>query len=72
MRTLKTTVSQFWSNIGKVVARHCRSFFPGKETTLREHMPPKYQHYFDSYDKEKILAKAKKLVPDVLAWAEII
>lgn len=56
---------------GEVIARHCRSFLPGKETTLREHMPPKYQHYFDSYDEEKLLAKAKKIGPDVFAFVEI-
>jgi transposase len=57
---------------GQIIARHCRSFFPGKETTLREHMPPKYQHYFDSYDKEKLLIKAKMIGPNVSAWVEVI
>ena len=57
---------------GKIIARHCRNDTPGKETTLREHMPPKYQCYFDSYDKEKLLAKAKKIGPEVFAWAKTV
>lgn len=57
---------------GEIIARHCRSFVSGGRTTLREHMSPKYQHYFDSYDKEKLLNKAKEIGPNVYAWAEKI
>ena len=57
---------------GEVIARHCRSFIAGGRTTLREHMSPKYQHYFDSYDKEKLLSKAKEIGPNVFTWSEKI
>lgn len=57
---------------GEIVARHRRSFIAGGQTTLREHMPPKYQHYFDSYDKEAMLNKAKKIGSNVFMWAETI
>lgn len=57
---------------GQVIARHCRSFVKGERTTLRDHMPPRYQHFFDSYDKEKLLAKAQKVGPKTVAWVEEI
>jgi transposase len=57
---------------GRSIAQHCRSFLQGKETTTREHMPLKYQHYFDSYNKENLLGKAKEIGSDVFSWAEII
>lgn len=55
---------------GEVIARHCRSFFSGERTTLRDHMSPKYQHYFDSYDKEKLLSKAQKIGSNTFTWVE--
>ena len=57
---------------GQVIARHCRSFLKDGRTTLRDHMPPKYQHYFDSYDREKLLNKAKDVGSNMFAWAEVI
>ena len=57
---------------GKIIARHCRSYLIGKETTVRDHMPPKFQHYFDSYDKEVLLNKAKEIGANVSAWVEIV
>ena len=57
---------------GQVIARHCRSFVKGERTTLRDHMPPRYQHYFDSYDKEKLLDKAQQVGPRTVAWIEEI
>ena len=35
-------------------------------------MPPKYQHYFDSYDHEKLLTKAKNIGPHMVKWVEVI
>ena len=55
---------------GQVIARHCRSFFIGERTTLRDHMPPKYQHYFDSYDKEKLSKQSQKIGPNTVKWVE--
>jgi transposase len=55
---------------GEVIAKHCRSFIKGERTTLRDHMPPKYQHFFDSYDKEKLLSKAQQIGPSTFAWVE--
>ena len=55
---------------GQVIARHCRSFVKGERTTVRDHMPPKYQYFFDAYDKEKMLAKAQKIGPCTYAWVE--
>jgi transposase len=55
---------------GKVIAKHCRCFSKGERTTLRDHMPPKYQHFFDSYDKEKLLSKAQEIGPSTLIWTE--
>lgn len=57
---------------GLLIAKHRRSFVIGGTTTLREHMPPKYQHYFDSYDKEKLLNRAKEMGPNVLSWVEVV
>jgi transposase len=57
---------------GELIAKHCRSFLPGKLTTLWEHMPPNYQYYFDSYDKGKLLNQAKEIGPNVIAWVERI
>lgn len=57
---------------GQVIARHSRSFVKGESTTLYDHMPPRYQHYFDSYDREKLLAKAQKVGPRTIAWVEEI
>ena len=55
---------------GQVIARHCRSLIKGERTTLRDHMPPKYQHLFDSYDKEKLVNKAQQIGPSTLIWVE--
>ena len=55
---------------GTLIAKHSRSYIAGGQTTLREHMPPKYQHYFDSYDPPKLLEKAKEVGPNMLVWAE--
>jgi len=55
---------------GQVVARHCRSFLQGGRTTLRDHMPPKYQHLFDSYDKELLLNKAQQVGPHTYEWVK--
>ena len=57
---------------GQVIARHCRSFVKGGRTTIREHMPPKYQHYFDSYDPQKLLTKAMNVGPQMGKWVELI
>ncbi len=57
---------------GQIIARHRRSFIKGERTTVREHMPLKYQYYFDSYDKGKLLNKAKDVGPHMLTWAEQI
>lgn len=57
---------------GQVIARHCRSFVKEGRTTLREHMPPKYQYYFDSYDQAKLLTKAKDVGPHTVEWVEVI
>lgn len=57
---------------GQVVARHCRSFIKGERTTVREHMPLKYQYYFDAYDREKLLNRAKDVGPYTVEWTEII
>jgi transposase len=56
------------SHKGQAIAKHCRNFIKGERTTLRDHMPPRYQHYFDSYDKEKLLSKAEQIGPKTLAW----
>ena len=55
---------------GEIIARHRRSFTVGGITTLLEHMPEKYRAYLDSYDKEKLLMKAKDIGPNAFAWAE--
>lgn len=60
------------SHKGQVIARHCRSFVKGEHTTCRDHMPPRYQHYFDSYDKEKLISKAEQVGPKTVAWIEEI
>ena len=57
---------------GHAVAKHCRSFVKGGITTVREHMPLKYQYYFDSYDRVKLLDKAKDVGPHTSKWAEVI
>ena len=57
---------------GQIIARHCRSFLIDGRTTLRDHMPPKYQHYFDSYDKEKLLDRAKNVGPNMAMWVEVV
>jgi transposase len=57
---------------GQIIARHCRSFVKGERTTLRDHMPPKYQHFFDSYDKEQLLSKAQGIGSSTLTWVEVI
>jgi transposase len=57
---------------GQVIARHWRSFVKGGRTTVREHMPIKYQYYFDSYDQEKLLNKAKDVGPHMVKWAEVV
>ena len=57
---------------GQTIARHLRSHIEGEATTLRNHMPPKYQHLFDSYDREKLLDKARKIGPEMLSWTEIV
>jgi hypothetical protein len=57
---------------GQVIARHCRSFVKGERTTLRDHMPPRYQHLFDSYDKEKLVNKAHQIGPSTVTWVENI
>jgi transposase len=57
---------------GQVIARHCRSFVNGERTTLRDHMPPKYQHWFDSLDKDKLLDKARKVGSSTVAWVEAV
>lgn len=59
-------------HMGQIIARHCRSFVKGGMTTVREHMPPKYQHYFDTYDQEKLLTKAKDVGPHMTSWVEMI
>lgn len=56
---------------GKVVARHMRSDNFG-ETIVREHMPPNYQHYFDSLDREKLLERAKIVGPKTTKWSEAV
>lgn len=55
---------------GQIIARHCRNWFKGERTTLRDHMPPKYQHLFDSYDQEKLVNKAQKIGPNTVKWVE--
>jgi transposase len=57
---------------GQIIARHCRSYLVDGRTTLRDHMPPKYQHYFDSYDREKLLNKTKEIGPNIYTWAKSI
>lgn len=57
---------------GEVIAKHPRNFTKGERTTLRDHMPPKYQHFFDSYDKEKLLDKAQQIGPSTFTWVEIV
>ena len=57
---------------GQIIARHQRSFVQDGRTILREHMPPKYQYYFDSYDPQLLLNKAKEIGPNVSLWAEVI
>jgi len=57
---------------GQIIARHVLSFVVGGETILREHMPPNYQHYFDSLDKEKLLDRAREIGPNFITWAEVI
>jgi len=57
---------------GEIVARHPRSYINGGRTTLAEHMPPKYRHYFESYDKEKLLIKAQNVGGSVFNWAQMI
>lgn len=57
---------------GKVVARHVRSYLIGGRTTLAEHMPPKYRHYFESYDKEKLLIRAQGIGENIFKWAQIV
>jgi transposase len=57
---------------GEIIARHPRSYVEGTMTTTYEHIPPRYRHFFESYDKEKLLQKAKELGPNIFAWAEDI
>lgn len=57
---------------GQIIARHRRSFVKGERTTVRGHMPLKYQYYFDSYDREKLLSRAKNVGPHTIKWAEQI
>jgi transposase len=57
---------------GQTIARHLRSYVDRERTTLRDHMPPKYQHFFDSYDKEKLLDQARKFGPETSTWVEVI
>jgi transposase len=57
---------------GQVIARHLRSYVEGERTTLHDHMPPKYQHLFESYDKEKLLEKAKKIGEETFTWVEVV
>ena len=57
---------------GQVIARHVRSYDVGGQTILREHMPPKYQHYFDSLDKDKLLVKAREIGSNFFTWVELI
>lgn len=57
---------------GEVVARHARSYVIGGRTTLAEHMPPKYRHFFESYDKEKLLIKAQNVGENIFKWTQIV
>lgn len=57
---------------GELIARHCRSYHVGGITTLLEHMPTNYQHHNDSFDKGKLLSKARDMGPNVSLWAEKI
>ncbi len=64
------TVELFYK--GEIIARHVRSFVIGGKTILYDHMPPNYQYYFDSFDKDKLLDKAKEIGPNFIAWVEVI
>jgi len=66
-----TKIVEFFHK-GQVIARHARGYVVGGETILREHMPPKYQHYFDSLDKDKLLVKAKEIGSSFYRWAELV
>ena len=57
---------------GEVVSRHARSYVVGGRTTLAEHMPPKYRHFFESYDKEKLLIRAQDVGENVFKWVQIV
>lgn len=35
-------------------------------------MPPKYRHYFESYDQEKLLIKAQDVGDNVFKWVRIV
>lgn len=57
---------------GEVVSRHVRSYAIGGKTTLAEHMPPQYRHFFESYDKDKLLIKAQGVGKNVFKWVQIV
>lgn len=56
---------------GVRVASHCRSYVPGRHTTVPEHMPPSHREYL-SWTPERLLRWASKTGPSALRLAKAI